>query len=463
MSARLRGALPLAAAALLLLVPYRNLLAGRVPAARDLLFYFYPVKAALAESLRAGLVPWIDRYRWGGLPLLGAPGAAPFDPGNLLFAALPLGAAGSAWILFRLLTGLSASTFSGDVSGFRRGRGGGSLALFLLGADDLRRSISGRLGGPLVPSVGRRSHAGGTTLSFTGLGGAIRRRRRADPRLQRPGVRPLRPPRRGYSRRGASRGRLEGIRGASFPHRPCSRRGCSARGGPRGSGTSRRPRDDLHQLADGRGGIRSHGRRKRGPSPGATRRASFRWRSRRLEPGPVRAGPRDVLPIRSFDHARARRAWPDARRPHSRRCRAPSGCDSRRDQHPSRARPATPVWGGFARLLPVVGSLRYPERHVLLSGLAFAWLAALGIRALEGRVRRPPGEPGVRTAPRPRPRGPGRDRAAFGRGGAGGDPHTPSRLLRRFRRFRTTLRRRASCRATTSFPSRSSGAGISPR
>ena len=107
MSARPRGGLPLAAAALLLLIPYRALLAGAVPAARDLLFYFYPAKAALAESLRAGVVPWIDRYRWGGVPLLGAPGSAPLDPGNLLFVALPLGAAASAWILLRLLTGLS--------------------------------------------------------------------------------------------------------------------------------------------------------------------------------------------------------------------------------------------------------------------------------------------------------------------------------------------------------------------
>src|SRR6185436_8775318 len=86
----------------LLLVPYRELLTSQVPAGRDLVYYFYPLKAHMAEALRGGELPWIDRYRWGGLPLLGTPGLAAFYPGNLLFLALPLAAAAKAWVLLHL-------------------------------------------------------------------------------------------------------------------------------------------------------------------------------------------------------------------------------------------------------------------------------------------------------------------------------------------------------------------------
>ncbi|HQR46735.1 MAG TPA: hypothetical protein PLB02_12575, partial [Thermoanaerobaculia bacterium] len=48
--------------------------------------------------------------------------------------------------------------------------------------------------------------------------------------------------------------------------------------------------------------------------------------------------------------------------------------------------PATPAWEAAARALPVVGIVRYPERHLLLAGFAFAWLSALGLRALERRI-----------------------------------------------------------------------------
>jgi hypothetical protein len=89
----------------LLLVPYRTLLGPGVPSGRDLLPYFYPLKTHLAEALRAGEMPWIDRYRQGGLPLLASPGVAAFDPGNVLFVLLPTVAAAKAWMLLRVLTG----------------------------------------------------------------------------------------------------------------------------------------------------------------------------------------------------------------------------------------------------------------------------------------------------------------------------------------------------------------------
>lgn len=89
----------------LLLVPYRPLLGPGVPSGRDLVPYFYPLKTQLVEAVRAGEMPWIDRTRGGGLPLLASPGAAAFDPGNLLFLLLPAGAAAKAWMLLRVLLG----------------------------------------------------------------------------------------------------------------------------------------------------------------------------------------------------------------------------------------------------------------------------------------------------------------------------------------------------------------------
>ncbi|MHB1044761.1 MAG: hypothetical protein ACYC4P_02000 [Thermoanaerobaculia bacterium] len=98
-------AVALLVALVLLLVPYRTLLGPGVPSGRDLLPYFYPLKTHLAEALRAGEMPWIDRYRQGGLPLLSWPGVAAFDPGNVLFVLLPTAAAAKAWMLLRVLTG----------------------------------------------------------------------------------------------------------------------------------------------------------------------------------------------------------------------------------------------------------------------------------------------------------------------------------------------------------------------
>ena len=110
MKDRLRVHLPLLGAILLALLPFREFLGSGVPVGRDLLFYFFPLKAHLVEAVTRGEMPWVDRYRWGGSPLLGAPSAAPFDPANVLFLVLPLGAAMKAWILLHL--GLALAGFA---------------------------------------------------------------------------------------------------------------------------------------------------------------------------------------------------------------------------------------------------------------------------------------------------------------------------------------------------------------
>jgi len=97
-----RRAAPVLGAVLLAWLPYRAFFGSAVPVGRDLLYYFYPLKAHLAEGLLRGELPWVDRFRWGGAPLLGGPSAAAFDPANVLFLALPLGLAMKAWILLHI-------------------------------------------------------------------------------------------------------------------------------------------------------------------------------------------------------------------------------------------------------------------------------------------------------------------------------------------------------------------------
>ena len=106
MKERLRASLPLFGALLLALLPFRDFLGSGIPVGRDLLFYFFPLKAHLVEAALRGELPWVDRFRWGGSPLLGAPSAAPFDPANVLFVILPLGAAMKAWILLHVAVAL---------------------------------------------------------------------------------------------------------------------------------------------------------------------------------------------------------------------------------------------------------------------------------------------------------------------------------------------------------------------
>ncbi len=123
---RARRALPVLGAALLAWVPYRAFFGEDVPVARDLLFYFYPLKAHLAEAVARGEIPWVDRYRWGGAPLLSGPSAAAFDPANVLFLLLPTGAAMKAWMLLHLA--LLVAGFAAFARRLGLGRGAAAVA-----------------------------------------------------------------------------------------------------------------------------------------------------------------------------------------------------------------------------------------------------------------------------------------------------------------------------------------------
>ena len=133
MKARLRASLPLLGALVLVLLPFRDFLGSGVPVGRDLLFYFFPLKAHLAEAIARGELPWVDRFRWGGAPLLGAPSAAPFDPANVLFLILPLGAAMKAWILLHLGVALAGFAAFGRRLGLSRGPAALAGLVFALG------------------------------------------------------------------------------------------------------------------------------------------------------------------------------------------------------------------------------------------------------------------------------------------------------------------------------------------
>jgi hypothetical protein len=132
-TARLRASLPLFGVLLLALLPFRDFLGSGVPVGRDLLFYFFPLKAHLAEAVARGELPWVDRFRWGGSPLLGAPSAAPFDPANVLFLVLPLGAAMKAWILLHLGVALAGFAAFGRRLGLSRGPAAVAGPAFALG------------------------------------------------------------------------------------------------------------------------------------------------------------------------------------------------------------------------------------------------------------------------------------------------------------------------------------------
>ncbi|MDL2718658.1 MAG: hypothetical protein PT977_12975, partial [Acidobacteriota bacterium] len=133
MKARLRESLPLVGAILLVLLPFRGFFGSGVPVGRDLMFYFFPLKAHLVEAVLRGELPWVDRFRWGGSPLLGAPSAAPFDPANVLFLVLPLGAAMKAWILLHLGVALAGFAAFGRRLGLSRGLAALAGFVFALG------------------------------------------------------------------------------------------------------------------------------------------------------------------------------------------------------------------------------------------------------------------------------------------------------------------------------------------
>ena len=133
MKPRLRELLPLIGAILLVLLPFRGFFGSDVPVGRDLMFYFFPLKAHLVEAVLRGELPWVDRFRWGGAPLLGAPSAAPFDPANILFLVLPLGAAMKAWILLHLGVALAGFAAFGRRLGLSRGPAALAGLVFALG------------------------------------------------------------------------------------------------------------------------------------------------------------------------------------------------------------------------------------------------------------------------------------------------------------------------------------------
>ena len=66
---------------------------GKFPLFRDLGSYFYPIRFAVAESLKAGELPLWDRHMAGGFPVMAGLQSAVFYPPTLLFAALPFFAA----------------------------------------------------------------------------------------------------------------------------------------------------------------------------------------------------------------------------------------------------------------------------------------------------------------------------------------------------------------------------------
>ena len=133
MKRRLRESLPLLGALVLGLLPLWAFFGSGVPVGRDLLFYFFPLKAHLAEAVLRGELPWVDRFRWGGSPLLGAPSAAPFDPANALFVVLPLGAAMKAWILLHLAVALAGFAAFARRLGLERGPAAVAGLVFTLG------------------------------------------------------------------------------------------------------------------------------------------------------------------------------------------------------------------------------------------------------------------------------------------------------------------------------------------
>lgn len=387
MRERLERLLPLAAAGLLLLVPYRDFLSDRVPAGRDLLFYFYPAKAALAEAVRAGEVPWIDRYRWGGVPLLGAPRTAPFDPGNVLFVLLPLGTAAKAWIILRLLTGLAGfaafarriglSPWAASAAGLLYALSGPTVsAVPFLGAS-AAHSILPWLAAFVLDA--RRAPGAGATARLAAAAALILVSGAPEyvlyaallaaalvfgrPPDGNPG--PAVPIRRTVTTLVAA-GLVAALLAAPALLGGLATIAESARTVEGGFGLDAAaigalpPQRLVEFLSDG---LVADWTRV----PAATGLGAYYPHVPSITPGRVAL----VLALAGL---------------------ALGGAGRFRAVVLGAAGillalgPVTPVWTTAARFLPVVGSVRFPERHIALSGLAFVWLAALGLRSLERRL-----------------------------------------------------------------------------
>lgn len=389
MSERMRRILPLVGVALLAAVPFRGFLSPGVPLGRDLLFYFLPLKAALAGAFVSGHVPWVDVARSGGLPLLQSPGAAAFDPGNILFLLLPPGAALKAWIVLRVVVGvLGFARFAGRlglgrpeaaVAGLLYGLSGVTLSLTpFLGASaahgilpwlaaalvDVRRDRAARAVAELAFVVGLLALTGvpeyGLYAGTVALVLAL-----SDPRWQAPPPPAARLPLRW----------LAGLALGLCLAAPAvvvllARAGDTVRG-PGGGMTaavaaekSLPPARLLELLADGAVADWSQ-KLAAGEAPEYPYLPS-------ITPGRVGL----VLAIVGLlVPARGRLA-----------ASALAACGI-----VLALGPATPVWRLAAQHVPFFASFRYPEKHLILTGFGLAWLGALGLAALgerlEGRAR----------------------------------------------------------------------------
>lgn len=104
--ARWRRAVPAVLLALLLAFAFRGALAGRVFYLRDVAQNHAPLRALVADRLRAGEAPLWNPLHGAGTPLLANPNALVFHPTTLLFLALPADTAFAASVV--LLTALLA-------------------------------------------------------------------------------------------------------------------------------------------------------------------------------------------------------------------------------------------------------------------------------------------------------------------------------------------------------------------
>jgi hypothetical protein len=383
---RFRGGMLLALVLVLALVPFREFFSSRVPAGRDLLFYFYPLKAHLAEAVRSGEVPWIDRYRWGGTPLLGSPGGAPFDPGNVLFFLLPLGAAMKAWTLLRLLTSVAGFAFfsrrlglrteAAGVAGLVWALGGVSVSLaafpgaftalsilpwFAAFVLDVRRS-------PAVGATGRLAVATALLLLasvpefvfYAACAALVLAFGRLPDELSST-VFP--------SRRAFAMLSLAAVLGAALaapallPAWDTARRSTRAPGGGMGLASAAinplPPARLKEVLWDGWVADWSEVAR----APGVTEYPYLPS----LTPGRV-GWLLALLGLAAGGVGRVRAAG-----------LAVVGLVLALGE-------ATPVWGIAARTIPFLGSIRYPEKHAILAGFGLATLAALGLKALSERL-----------------------------------------------------------------------------
>jgi len=395
---RARRLLPLVAVAILLVVPYREFFSGRVPVSRDLLFYFYPTKAAFAEAVRAGEVPWIDRIRWGGVPLLPAPGTAPFDPGNILFVLLPLGTAAKAWILIRLLTGLAGfaafarrlglSGSGAAAAGLLYALSGpaGSVAPFLSTAAahsllpwlaafvlDVRRTPSPRATAALAGSAALILVSGSPEYLLYGalVAAALYFGAPVDEASGPPAPR----------RRSGAALLGSGLLAAALA-------APAILGGLSTIAESSRTAEGGYGLASAAAGAVPPKRLVELLSDGLV----ADWTRTYFAPGYGTYYPHlpSITPGRvALVFVVLGLALGGAGRFRALGLLAASLLLA--------VGPATPVWEAAARTLPVVGVVRYPERHLLLAGFAFAWMAALGLRALERRLP-PRAAPGTLAA-----------------------------------------------------------------